>query len=110
STPGVLIGRGQESLDFRSSQEAHQRASLPFVGDGEHALDLCGVCRLLVSGVAKEGTNGREAQRLTLLRPFSKWSRKAPMSGASRSSTLNWEGSRCRRCWANCSSRRKVSR
>ena len=49
STPGMLIGRGEESLDFRSSQEAHQRASLPFVGDGEHALDLCGVCGLLVA-------------------------------------------------------------
>jgi hypothetical protein len=62
STPGLLIGRGQESLDFWPSQEAHQRASLSFVRDGEHALDLGGAGGLLVSGVAKEGTNGSQTQ------------------------------------------------
>jgi hypothetical protein len=61
TTPGEWVRRCQEGIDLRPSQEAYQSASLPLIGDGQHPLDLAGVCRLLVGCVTEKGTDGCQA-------------------------------------------------
>jgi hypothetical protein len=60
--PGVLIGRGEQRLDFYSAQEADLNARESLIGDGQHALDLGCMGRCLKGGIAKEGADGGESQ------------------------------------------------
>ena len=48
--------------------------------------------------------------RAVIPRLFSRSSRNAAIIGASISSKASRAGDLCRRCWANCRSKRKVSR
>src|SRR5450759_4875933 len=62
SKPGVLVGSGQQGVDFRATQEMDQSSSVSFSGYSEHALDLRGMGRLFVRGVLKEGADGGQPQ------------------------------------------------
>src|SRR5260221_95828 len=60
--PGVMVGGGEQSIDFQTREEADERACKALAGDGEHTLDLCRVGRQLEGGVAKERMNSRQPQ------------------------------------------------
>jgi hypothetical protein len=62
SDPGALIGGAKESIDLRARQEADQRSSESFTGDGEDALDLRRVSRQLVCHVPKKGVDSGQAE------------------------------------------------
>ena len=70
SDPGPLIGGAKESIDLRACQEADQRSSESFTGNGEDALDLGRVSRQLVCHVPKkEWIAVRRRLRLRTVRP-----------------------------------------
>ena len=60
--PGAPIGSGEQSIDFRTREEADERAREALAGDGEHTLDLCRVGRQLEGGVTKERVNSGQPQ------------------------------------------------
>jgi hypothetical protein len=63
--PRELIRSGKQGIDLGTGKELDQGAGEAFAGDGEHALDLCGIGRHFESRVSKEGVNCREAQIAT---------------------------------------------
>jgi hypothetical protein len=60
--PGALIRCCQQGLHFRPREELDQASREPFVGNGEHPLDLCSMGGKLERGVPKEGMERGEAQ------------------------------------------------
>jgi hypothetical protein len=63
--PGRLIGSPEQGIDFRTTQEVDQSASVPLSWYGQHPLDLSGAGWFVVSGVLEEGANRSEAQVAT---------------------------------------------
>jgi hypothetical protein len=47
------------------SEKVNQGAVLPFVGDGQHALDMAGEIGLFKGGVLEEGADGGQAKVAT---------------------------------------------
>ena len=41
--PGTLIGRGEQSIDFRTGEKLDQRPRETLAGNSQHTLDLCRV-------------------------------------------------------------------
>jgi hypothetical protein len=59
--PGVLIGGGQQDIDFGTSEKLDQGPGKTLAGDGQHTLDLRGVGRRLESCKTKEGVQSCQA-------------------------------------------------
>ena len=76
--PGPLIGRGEQSIDFRTGEKLDQGPRETLAGNGQHTLDLCGVVGGFERGVPKEGVERCEAQiaaadsQAVLLQPIQK--------------------------------------
>src|SRR6266568_48444 len=55
--PGVAVGGGEQSIDFRTREEADERARKALARDGQYTLDLRRVGRQFEGGVTKERMN-----------------------------------------------------
>jgi hypothetical protein len=62
SIPRRAVRNGEESLDFGAVQETDKLASVALAGYRQDTLNVSSVRWRLVSGVVKEGPNGRQAQ------------------------------------------------
>ena len=60
--PCALIRRGQQGIDFGTREEWDQGSRESLAGNGQHPLDLCGMCWRLEGRVTKEGMDRRQAQ------------------------------------------------
>src|ERR1700692_370717 len=57
ASPGALIRRSEQGIDFGTCQEVHQGAGKTLAGDGEYPPDLRGMRWCLERRVTKEGVN-----------------------------------------------------
>src|SRR5208283_4555193 len=60
SEPGMAVGGGEQSIDFRAREEADECARKALAGDGQDTLDLRRVGWQLERGVAKERMNSSQ--------------------------------------------------
>jgi len=60
--PGALIWRRKQRLDLRTREKVHLGPRKPLTGNGQHTLDLGGVCRRFECGKPKKGVDGSQPQ------------------------------------------------